>query len=94
MYHRNWWENNKWCCRFRFGYADVYNLLECSSNYSDTTGSLWFYSKDQAKNFNVDIVSTDNLKSFKYKTKLLGNTAADRVNGILRHTAIVMSLSN
>ena len=68
--------------------------MEYSLNYSEITRSLWFYSKDQAKNFNVDIVSIDNFKSFKYKTKLLGNTAADRVNGILRHTAIVMSLSN
>ena len=24
----------------------MYNLIECSSNYSETTGSIWFYSKD------------------------------------------------
>ena len=33
----------------------VYNLLEYNSSYSDTTGSLWFYSKDEATNFNADI---------------------------------------
>ena len=26
----------------------MYNLLEYSSNYSETTRSLWFYSKDEA----------------------------------------------
>ena len=26
----------------------MYNLFQFSSNYSDTTGSLWFYSKDEA----------------------------------------------
>ena len=33
----------------------MYNLLEYSSNYSNTTNSLWFYSKDESTNFNVDI---------------------------------------
>ena len=54
----------------------MYNLIEYSSNYSETTGSLWFYSKDEATNFNADIVNDDKSKSFKYKAKLLGNTAA------------------
>ena len=40
------------------------NLLEYSSNYSDTAGSLWFYSKDEATNFNADIADGNNLKSF------------------------------
>ena len=43
----------------------LYNLIEYSSNYSDTTGSLWFYSKDEAANFNNDFVKIDNFKSFK-----------------------------
>ena len=33
----------------------LHNLLEYSSNYYDTAGSLWFYSKDEASNFNADI---------------------------------------
>ena len=48
----------------------MHNLIECSSNYSETTGSLWFYSKDEATNFNVDIGNTDNFKSFNYKAIL------------------------
>ena len=52
----------------------MYSLIEYSSNYSETTGSLWFYSEDEATNFNANIENTDDFKSFKYKDKLLGNT--------------------
>ena len=45
----------------------MYNLIEYSSNYSKSTGSLWFYSKDEATDFNVNITNTDD---FKYKAKL------------------------
>ena len=54
----------------------MYNLIEYSSNYSDTTGSLWFHSKDKATSFTADITNTDHLKSFKFLAKLLGNTVA------------------
>ena len=36
------------------------NLLEYSCNYSDTAGSLWFYSKDEAANFNANVVGNNN----------------------------------
>ena len=38
------------------------NLIEYSSNYSGTIGSLWFYSKDEATNFNTDITCNNNFK--------------------------------
>ena len=60
----------------------MYNLIEYSSNYSETTGSLWFYSKDEATNFNADIANHNNFRSFKYKTKLLGNTKTDKAKRI------------
>ena len=44
----------------------IYNLIEYSSNYSETTGSLWFYSKDEATNFNADIAN-NYFKPFEYK---------------------------
>ena len=47
----------------------IYNLLEYSSNYSDTISSLWSYSKDEATNLNNDIVNANKFKSFKYKAK-------------------------
>ena len=54
----------------------MYNLLEYSSNYSDTTCIFWLYAKDEATNFNAGIENTNAIKSFEYKTKLLGNTVA------------------
>ena len=33
----------------------MYNLIEYISNYFETTGSLCFYSKDEATNFNAGI---------------------------------------
>ena len=37
----------------------MYNLLEYSSSYSDTTGSLQFSSKEETNNFNADNVNTN-----------------------------------
>ena len=38
----------------------VYNLIEYSSSYSETTESLCFYFEDEATNFNADIANDDN----------------------------------
>ena len=74
----------------------MYNLIEYSSNYSETTGSLWFYSKDEATDFNADIANDNSFKSFKYKATLLGNTKAqpnpNHANGILKNATVVVSL--
>ena len=37
----------------------MYNLIEYNCNYSETTGSLWFYFKDEATNFNADIANNN-----------------------------------
>ena len=47
----------------------MYNIIEYSSNYSDTTGSLWFYLKGERTNFSNNILNTDDFKSFKYNAK-------------------------
>ena len=49
----------------------MYNLIEYSSNYSEATGSLWFYSKDEVTDFDADIVNDNNFKSFEYKAKMI-----------------------
>ena len=54
----------------------MYNLKECSSNHSEATGVLWFYSKDEATNLNSNIENTYNFKSLRYKDKLLRNKFA------------------
>ena len=58
----------------------MYILIEYrySSNYPETTGSLWFYSKDETTNFNADIGNNNNL--------------ADGDNGILKKAAIAVPL--
>ena len=40
----------------------MYNLIAYISNYSETTGNLWFNSKDEANNFNEDIANTSNFQ--------------------------------
>ena len=40
----------------------IYKLLECGSNYSDTTGSSWLYSEDEAANFNANTVNKIDFK--------------------------------
>ena len=74
----------------------MYNLIEYSSDYSETTGILQFSSKDEGSNFNADIANDDNFKSFKCKVKLLRNTAAQPASntaiGILKNAAIAVPL--
>ena len=41
----------------------MYNLIEYNSNYSETTGSLWFYLKDEATNKLLQTVIILNLKA-------------------------------
>ena len=68
-------------------------MLKIQIQLCQTKGSLWFYSKDEATNFNNDIENTDHFKSFKYKTKLLGKIVADVANGVLRNATIPVSLN-
>ena len=70
----------------------MYNFIEYSSNYSETTGSLWSYSKNEAINSNSDIANHDNFKFFKCKAKLLWNTAADGADRILRNATNAVPL--
>ena len=54
------------------------------------------YPKDEATNVNADIVNDNNLKSFKYKAKLLENTTAhpapNAANGILKNATTAVSI--
>ena len=50
----------------------MYNLIEYSDNYSDTSGSLWDFKRDEIDNANV--TNDNNASSFKYKASLIGNT--------------------
>ena len=59
----------------------MYNLIEYSDNYSKTSGNLWQYCKDgpavnNAGNI-VDFTATNTTDSFKFKTKITGQTNND-----------------
>ena len=49
----------------------MYNLIECSYNYSKTSGSLWQYYNDDP-NDNIAVS-----ESFKSKVKITGKTSND-----------------
>ena len=50
----------------------MYNLIEYSDNYSDTSGSLWGFKSDEIDN-NAYVSNDDNALSFKYKASNIGN---------------------
>ena len=54
----------------------MYNWIECSGNYSDTSGSLWGFKRDEI-NSNADVNNDDNAPWFKYKASLTTNTEAN-----------------
>ena len=51
----------------------MYNLTEYSDNYSDSSGSLWNFKRDEITN-NGNVTNDDNALSFKYKASITGNT--------------------
>ena len=52
----------------------MYNLIEYSDNYQDSSATLYQYKRDEPPEANViDDLTADNSSSFKYKIKLVGN---------------------
>ena len=66
----------------------MYNLIEYSDNYSDTSGSLWQFKRDEIIN-NADVTNDNNAPSFKYKASIIGNTEN---NGTKNGVKIVVPL--
>ena len=52
----------------------MYNLIEYSDNYQDSSATLYPYKRDEPpENNTVADLTADNSDSFKYKIKLLGS---------------------
>ena len=71
----------------------MYNLIEYSNNYLDTSGGLWQFERDDVPAGNLEL-TTNNSQSFKYKAALLGKTA-DAVNNTnisVKNAKLVVSL--
>ena len=47
----------------------MHNLIEYSENYSNTSGSLWNFKRDETEG--DDSLTIDNAPSFKYKANLI-----------------------
>ena len=52
----------------------MYNLIEYSDNYQDSSATLYQYKRDEPQEANaINDLTTDTSSSFKYKVSLLGN---------------------
>ena len=73
----------------------MYNLIEYSDNYSDTSGSLWQFKRDEQPIDNNGAfinITAENSSSFKYKSNLFGDTVADGANRKKEGVKIVVPL--
>ena len=71
----------------------MYNLNEYSDNYSDISGSLWQFKRNEITN-NADVTNDNNAPSFKYKTNLIGNTEANGTKNGVKIAVPLKYLSN
>ena len=56
----------------------MYNLIEYSDNYQDSSVTLYQYKRDEPPEVNaINDLTTDTSSSFKYKVSLLGNPVLD-----------------
>ena len=56
----------------------MYNLIEYSDNYQDSSAALYQYKRDEPPEDNaINDLTTDTSSSFKYKVDLLGNPVLD-----------------
>ena len=61
----------------------IYNVIEYSDNYQDSSATLYQYKRDEPPEANaINDLAADTSSSFKYKVSLLGNPVA--ANNIAR----------
>ena len=71
----------------------MYNLIEYSDNYSDTSGSLWNFKRDEIIN-NADVTNDNNAPSFKYKASIIVNTEDNGTKSKVKIAVPLKYLSN
>ena len=71
----------------------MYNLIEYSDNYFDTSGSLWDFKRDEIDN-SANVTNDDNAPSFKYEASIIGNTENNEIKKIVKIAVPVKYLSN
>ena len=71
----------------------MYNLIEYSDNYSDTSERLWDFKRDELVD-NANLTNDDNAPSFKYKATLIGNIETDGTKNGVKTAQPLKYLSN
>ena len=71
----------------------MFNLIEYSDNYSDTSGSLWNFKRDEIDN-NANVTNDNNTPSFKYKASVIGNTENNGTKNRVKIPVPLKYLSN
>ena len=71
----------------------MYNLFDYSDNYSDTSGSLWGFRRDEIID-NENVTNNDDTPSFKYKASIVGNTENNGTKNGVKIAAPLKYLSN
>ena len=69
------------------------NLIEYIDNYSDTSGSLWQFKRDEITD-NADVTNDDNAPSFKYKASIIGDTGNNGIKNGVKIAVPLKFLSN
>ena len=75
----------------------MYNLIQYSDNYSDTSGIIWQSKRDESRinnAGNTGNASLNNSSPFKYKSNILGKPAADEVLQNVKIAVPLKYLSN
>ena len=71
----------------------MYNLIEYSDSYSDNSGILWSFKRDDVAN-NADVTNDDNAPSFKYKASIIDNTENNGTKNGVKRAVLLKYLSN
>ena len=71
----------------------MYNLIEYSDNFSETSRGLWNFKRHEVDN-NANVTNDNNASSFRYKANLIGNTETKGTKNGLKIAVPLKYLSN
>ena len=60
----------------------IYNLIDYSDNYSDSSGWLWSFNRDEVTD-NADVSNDNNAPSFKYKSDIITDETKNGVKIVI-----------
>ena len=72
---------------------NMYNLIEYSVNYSDSTASLYLFKRQEPLENNANITIAGS-SSFKYNSTFLGNANVENNNAVQKNAKIIVPLKH